>query len=87
MSRNDLTTYEVWFDDAGNTDEPNLLFTFQDTVGLTDEQVKTAAIARLNAIIGKIETPGSETISIRVGVIHPPAISVRRQRWQDNSTG
>jgi len=83
MALGDLTTYEVWFDDGGNTDEPVLLYTFQDEIGLSDADVKIAAVAKLQAQIDKIETPGSETISIRVGVVYPPAVSVRKLRRQN----
>jgi hypothetical protein len=87
MALGDLTTYEIWFDDNGNSDEPVLLFKYQDQIGLTDEQVKTNSVARLQSMIDKIETPGVETVSVRVGVVYPPARSVRMQRHQDNTNG
>jgi hypothetical protein len=87
MALGDLTTYEIHFDDEGNTSEPSLLITFQDEIGLSDEDVKTQAVARLQAKIDLIETPGIETLSVRVGVIFPPAHSVRRKRHQDNIDG
>lgn len=86
MPLGDLTTYEVWLNDDGDTNDPILLFTFQDEVGLDDATVQTNAIARLQDIIDKLTTPTPDTVLIRVGVIHPPAISVRRQKWQDKGT-
>ena len=83
MARTDLTTYEVWLNEAGS--EPVLAFAFQDEVGLSDSEVYTNAVARLEALAAKIETPGSDTRSVRVGVIHPPGVSVRRQRFQDDT--
>jgi len=84
MSRDDLTTYEVWVSEGGDSGQPTLVHTYQDEIGLTDNEVKIAAVAHLQSIIDKIETPGDDTVFINTGVIHPPAISVRRQRHQDN---
>jgi len=84
MALDDLTTYEIYFDDDGNTDEPIFLFRFQGNVGMSDADVKTEAVTRLQAMIDQIETPGSETLTVEVGVIHPPAHSIRARRRQDN---
>lgn len=84
MPREDLTTYEVWLNEDGVTGRPILLYTFQDEPGLDDSTVYTNAVARLQDIIDKINTPSPETRFVRVGVIHPPGVSVRRQRNQDD---
>jgi hypothetical protein len=85
MPREDLTTYEVWFNDDGVSGQPLLLATFQDEVGLDSASIYTAAVAHLQGMIDKINTPSPDTLFTRVGVVHPPGVSVRRQRWQDES--
>ena len=86
MAKNDLTTYEVWFNDEGDANNTTKLMDFQDEIGLDDATVKANAVLHLQAMIDQIEsTPGTDTISIRVGVIYPPAHSVRQRNKQDNT--
>ena len=84
MARNDLTTYEIWVSEDGVSGRPILVHTFQDEVGLADSAVKTAAAAHLQSLIDKINSPSPDTVFIKVGVVYPPGISVRKQRYQDN---
>lgn len=81
MPRQDLVTYEVWLDDD------TLLHSFQDEIGLSDNDVYTAAIADLQSTLDKIQSPSPDSRVVRVGVIHPPAVSVRRQIRQDDLAG
>lgn len=85
MAREDLTTYHVYFLEDATAGRPVLLYSYQDEVGLTDPQVYAGAVARLNATINKINTPQPDSLYVVKGVVHPPAVSVRRQRYQDNT--
>jgi hypothetical protein len=85
MPKEDLATYEIILSNDSIPGQPGVLFTFQDEPGLIDAVVYTNAVARLQAIIDKINTPSPDTLSVRKGVIHPPAVSVRRQKWQDEA--
>lgn len=86
MARNDLTTYEIWLSEDGVAQRPTLLYSFQDEVGLSDSAVYTAAVARLQDIIDKINDPSPDTRFVKIGVIYPPGVSVRRQRYQDSNS-
>ena len=85
MARDDLTTYEVWLNEDAVSGRPILLYRFQAEVGLSDANVYTQAKDRLQDVIDKLNTPSPDTLFVRVGVIHPPGVSVRQQRWQDNT--
>lgn len=85
MARDDLTTYEVWLNEDGVSGRPILLYRFQAEVGLSDATVYTQAAARLQDVIDKLTTPAPDSLFVKVGVIHPPGVSVRQQRWQDNT--
>lgn len=76
----EYTTYSITLaeDDIDQT-----LVTFQDVIGLDNAAAQAAAIVRLQAIIDKITTPSPGTLSTDIGVIFPPAVSVRIGRAQD----
>lgn len=74
------TTYQIWLDE---NNEETLLVTFQDDIGLNNSQAQTAAVTRLQDIIDKINTPSPGTLSTRVGVVHPPGVSVRIEQKQE----
>lgn len=80
----EYTTYSINVDEDGVDQH---LVTFQDVIGLDNSAAQAAAIVRLQAIIDKITTPAPGILSTEIGVIHPPAVSVRIGRAQDRLEG
>lgn len=80
----ELTTYSIILAED-NIDQS--LVTFQDVIGLDNAAAQAAAIVRLQSIIDKITTPSPGVLSTDIGVIHPPAVSVRIGRAQDRLEG
>lgn len=76
-----MIPYEIWVTAADGEEYP--LATFTDPDALTDEDAKTAAVARLQDVIDKINTPGSDTLVVKRGLITPPAYHVRVFRREE----
>ena len=72
--------YEIWVSESGQ-EKP--LVTFVHPSVLTDEQAKTEAVATLQDVINKINTPGSGTISVKRGYIAPVQLHIRRRLRED----
>lgn len=75
-----MIPYEIWAAE-GTQEKP--LVTFIHPSVLTDEQAKTEAVATLQDIIDKINTPGSATISVKRGLISPVQLHLRRKFRED----
>jgi len=72
--------YEIWADEGGQS-KP--LVTFVHPTVLTDEDAKTEAIATLQDIIDKINTPGAATLSVKRGLISPVQAHIRKRLRED----
>lgn len=72
--------YEIWATEDGQ-DKP--LVTFVHPLTLTDEEAKTEAVATLQDIIDKINTPGDATLSVKRGLISPVQLHIRRRLRED----
>ena len=79
-----MTPYEIWVLMAADGYEYNL-FTIEAEIGLTDAQIKTEVIARLNAIIAKINTPTPDTLEVRRGLIGPGPEQARVFRHEEKT--
>jgi len=77
-----MTPYVIWVIGADGEEYP--LFSFVAAIGLSDADVKTAAIAELNAIITKINTPTPDTLDVKTHtILFPTAHQARQFRHQE----
>lgn len=77
-----MTPYVLWI----VTDDGEYpLFSFVAEIGLSDADVKTAALAELAAITAKINSPGDDTIDVRTTVLFPTAHQARQFRHQETT--
>lgn len=76
-----MIPYEIWVTATDGEEYP--LATFTDPAVLTDTDAKTAAVARLQNVIDKINTPGSDTLVVKRGLITPPANHMRVFRREE----
>lgn len=72
--------YEIWTTEAGQ-EKPLVTFVHPST--LTDEAAKTEAVATLQDIIDKINTPGAATISVKRGLVSPVQLHIRKRLRED----
>lgn len=77
-----MTPYTIWVIAADGEEYP--IFSFVAAIGLADADVKTAAIAELNAIIAKINTPSPDAIDVKTHtILFPTAHQARQFRHQE----
>lgn len=73
--------YEIWITDT-NGREYVLVDLFTGELGLSDNDVKTAAVAALQDLIDKINDPTPDTIVVKKGLITPAPYHLRVHRLQ-----
>lgn len=75
--------YEIWVTDADGEREW-ILFQFTGILGLDDADAKTLAVARLQDIIDKINTPAPDSLVVKTdALITGPAYHLRFSRRED----
>lgn len=79
-----MIPYEIWSTEAG---QAKPLVSFVHGAILTDENAKAEAVATLQDVIDKINTPGAATISVKRGLISPVQLHIRRRLREDEIDG
>lgn len=80
-----MIPYEIWVTTTDDEEFPIVIFTDPDV--LNDADAKTAAVARLQDIIDKINTPTPDSLVVKRGLITGPAYHVRVFRKEEKLEG
>lgn len=76
------TPYEIWITAADGEEYP--LVSFFDELGLNDLQAQAAAVDKLQDIIDKINSPGSDTVVVKKGLVSPYTAHLRQWRREND---
>ena len=78
-----MTPYEIWITTPDGYSY--ILYVIEAPIGLSDAALKTEVLARLTAIAAKINTPGSDTLEVRRGLIGPGPLQARVFRHEETT--